>query len=303
VDERRGPPRLYNSRPMRIAAVVLSTVCLAQSALAEQAMVVFAVEGRTMQPIVMVVRNDLNHETRFMQPPAGFDDIDKPHDAASAAFAKRYYAKGRTYRMLYGGAAYGFAQVQSQQMTGCISLAAKVTTSKPLPDGISALAIGSFPGAPRALKRRDMTDAEEKTLFALAQQVYATKGVPSALMKGVDIAGDTATDLDNDGKIDLIATFIAQDEKHPFIHRLFLVASPDDLGGARVEYAWYYRGERANDADQELFTFVDHLDFDGDGTDELIVQTRGYETTEFVILQRDRFRNWNVVYSGGESGC
>jgi hypothetical protein len=54
--------------------------------------------------------------------------------------------------------------------------------------------------------------------------------------------------------------------------------------------------------DSEDMRFVDQLDLDGDGTDEIIVEVTGYENEEFGIYKR-RNGLWSQVHLGGQGGC
>lgn len=48
--------------------------------------------------------------------------------------------------------------------------------------------------------------------------------------------------------------------------------------------------------------FVDQLDLDGDGTDEIVVEVTGYESEEFRIYKRQN-GSWQQVHVGGQGGC
>ena len=54
--------------------------------------------------------------------------------------------------------------------------------------------------------------------------------------------------------------------------------------------------------DSQDYRFVDQLDFDGDGTDEIVVEVTGYESEEFRILKRIN-GSWMRVHVGGAGGC
>jgi hypothetical protein len=44
------------------------------------------------------------------------------------------------------------------------------------------------------------------------------------------------------------------------------------------------------------------LDLDGDGTDEIVLEVRGYESEELQIYRRQH-GIWNLVHVGGRGGC
>ncbi len=54
--------------------------------------------------------------------------------------------------------------------------------------------------------------------------------------------------------------------------------------------------------ERPLQNFVDQLDLDGDGVDELVTEGVGYEGGDFIIYKRQNHQ-WFQVFRGGEGGC
>src|SRR6185295_7844192 len=113
---------------LRLAAALLAAVAIANP----EPQVLFAVINRgdelAIEPVAMV--------TKTPGPCAGcwrvrFDDALQSDD--DDGFAKRYYRHGRTYRVLTGGFEAGTATVDEETSLGCVSLAATVKITPPLP--------------------------------------------------------------------------------------------------------------------------------------------------------------------------
>jgi hypothetical protein len=85
-------------------------------------------------------------------------------------------------------------------------------------------------------------------------------------------------------------------------HEIFLVAKMAS-SGATMELARYHKTTDIEDGtDAQDVRFVDQLDLDGDGTDEIVVEVTGYESEEFVVYKRTSGR-WKQVHIGGQGGC
>jgi hypothetical protein len=85
-------------------------------------------------------------------------------------------------------------------------------------------------------------------------------------------------------------------------HQVFLVGKIGSSGGT-TELACYHKTKDMKDGmDDEGHRFVDQLDLDGDGTDEIIVEVTGYESEEFRIYKRQN-GFWHQVHVGGQGGC
>ncbi|HEX9458138.1 MAG TPA: hypothetical protein VGA84_03285 [Thermoanaerobaculia bacterium] len=281
------------------AAFIAAAVALAHP----QPNVLFSVlegsDGLAIEPIAMVTKTPGTcagcWKLTFAEPP----DTDE--------FRTRYYRPGRTYHVLVGGAEVGTARVTKEASLGCVSLAASVDVTPPLPkESPIGLAVGSLRIAPRKQDLYEETDAEEKAFRSLAEKAFRARGVPATLFK--DMEGSfLSTDLNGDGKRDLIGSFEAYDHKATDsrdYHRLFLIAMADDAGGYHTEYVWYHLlGKGKSENSTETLQLFDTIDLDEDGTDEVIVRNSFYESYEYEILKRAPSGKWTIVYKGGGSGC
>jgi hypothetical protein len=86
------------------------------------------------------------------------------------------------------------------------------------------------------------------------------------------------------------------------LHRAFLITGTagDQVS---IELVLYNHSTDLEDGkDSQSFRFVDQLDLDGDGIDELVVETIGYESEGFAIYKRQAGA-WREVWIGGGAGC
>lgn len=283
------------------AALLAATVSLTPQPQVLFALVRGEEDGMAIEPITMV--------TKKRGPCAGcwklsFADPTQDEGMTADDFVARYYRHGLKYRALSGGADVGTATVDEEANLGCESMAASL--SPPLPD-YWGIAVGSLHVPPRKMVRHEATAEEKKALLALARDAFRQKGVPPALLEKMEKSDVISTDLDQDGKRDLIGSFEAVGDKtkeyHDY-HRLFLIARADDAGGYHTEYVWYSRlAPGTNEARTETMNVFDTIDLDEDGTDEVIATTEYYESHDYVILKRSPSGKWTIVYRGGGSGC
>jgi hypothetical protein len=107
----------------------------------------------------------------------------------------------------------------------------------------------------------------------------------------------TASDLDRDGKAELVGSFRAVGTDYTN-YALFIIFEPAG-GKFKAALTWYHKGAEATAADRRL---VDQLDLDGDGVSEVIAEGHYYESNDYFIYKKQRGQ-WRSVYQGGGGGC
>ncbi len=256
--------------------------------------VIFAVSGSDqirIDPIVILDRG------RYLQPPDGVDqDGERFHDTpASSMFAADYYRSGRTYNLLFGGGRSGAATVIGRTSRACISLAASVRLETSIKVGgwVMALAANSDSLGFAESSRRALSPDERSAVLELARRTYSRRGVPASLTKSITVTNLTAVDLERDGRPEFVGSFRIERNEKAYLLFLLVVKRGEIC---RIGLQRYDEGlEKGED-------FVDELDLDRDGVDEVITQVSGYETWEYAIYKRKAGR-WQRVYKGGGGGC
>jgi hypothetical protein len=255
--------------------------------------VVFAVTKNEsnvqMEPVVIY-----NHGS-FVKPP-----IDS--EAGARSFTRDYFRAGRQYRLLSGGGDAGTLTVKKSLEQGCVGLVAEVgvETQARLGGRVQALATDSGAIARATPSRRAPTDAERARAIELARAAYAKNGVAASLASKLEVVNLTATDLDRDGRFELVGSFKVEktDAASPDAFTLFIIFEPEGES-LKAALTWFHRGYEGEFADRH---FVDQLDMDDDGVAEVIAEGTYYESNDYFIYKRQQGR-WRVVYQGGGGGC
>ncbi|HWS85373.1 MAG TPA: hypothetical protein VN282_00140 [Pyrinomonadaceae bacterium] len=218
------------------------------------------------------------------------------------AFAKEYFKPGRKFRILSGGGEAGALSIIKYMEPGCVGLVAEATaeTSARLGGRVKVLATDSQALGRGAPSRRAPTEAERARAVELARASYAKNGVGAALASKMEVVNLTATDLDRDGRSELVGSFLAgKNDVGSTSYTLFLIMEPAAGDAFKTAWEWFHKGSEDSYEDRH---FVDQLDFDGDGVGEVIAMGGYYESNDYVIYKRQQGR-WRPVYKGGGGGC
>ena len=260
--------------------------------------VVFAVKKydtmQNMEPVVIIRRGT------YVKPPVDESDVTGGDvEAQSKRFIGEYFRAGRQYRLLSGGGDAGTLTVQKYLEPGCVGMNAEVSTQTQVRLGgeVQALAVSSDTLGRGAGSRRAPTEAERASALELARAAFARNAVPAALVKKMETLNLTATDLDRDGRAELVGSFrvVGADYMN---YALFMIFEPagDKFTAALT---WYHKGAEADAADRRL---VDFVDLDGDGVAEVIAEGHYYESNDYFVYKKQRGQ-WRSVYQGGGGGC
>ncbi|MEW6129909.1 MAG: hypothetical protein AB1757_22940 [Acidobacteriota bacterium] len=253
--------------------------------------VIFAVNkyegGNTsIDPVVMLSGG------RFINPMA------KDDEASLKAFTTKYLRVGQKYRLLFGGAENGSVTVK-ERYTECICLTAgaEAQTTAKLGGEVRALATTSSTLGAKQSSRRAPTPEERAAVMNLAKQAFKQNKVPAGFLANITTHNLTATDLDGDGKAELIGSFQVNGYKDA-PHALLLIVEPQ-ANDFKIGLSWFAQN---NDEEmRESRRYIDQLDIDGDGVGEVFVESGYYESTDFTIYKKVK-GVWRSVYKGGLYG-
>lgn len=178
----------------------------------------------------------------------------------------------------------------------CGNLFAEVgaQTTARLGGAVLALAVSSDKIGSGASSRRAPTEAERASALELARAVYGQQRVGAALVGKMKTVNLTATDIERDGRFELIGSFQI-DGANETKHNLFVIFEPTTSGKYKAAWKLYESGY----ADTKL---VDVVDLDGDGTAEVIAEGFEIENNSYVIYKRQA-GTWRSVYKGGGGGA
>ena len=241
-----------------------------------------------MEPIVVISGG------KYTAPPVDADP------AVTKKFTDSYFRTGRQYRVVFGGGDAGTLTVQKNVEPGCVGLGAEVTvqTTARLGGEVQALAVSSDKIGRGESSRRAPTEEERAAVLEVARAVYRQRGVGAALVGKMNTINLTATDIDRDGKFELIGSFQIEGANY-LMHNLFIIFEPTAAGKYRAAWNWFHKGAEGDYEDRKL---VDAVDIDGDGTAEVIAAGHYYEANDYVIYKRQA-GVWRPIYKGGGGGC
>jgi hypothetical protein len=221
---------------------------------------------------------------------------------ARPAEEEAVYPVGERLALFVGGQRTGEVKIKKVVPLQCDSSAALVTADQPLHLAKDAMALATNAGKilPHSNQQRQADAGEQKYARQLAMNEFRKQGVPDEFAKGVKFDQLVVTKVDQSDARFVIGSLYV--EANGARHEVFLVGKLDS-SGATAELARYHKTTDLEDGkDSENMRFVDQLDLDGDGTDEIVVEVTGYENEEFRIYKR-RNSFWSQVHVGGQGGC
>jgi hypothetical protein len=223
------------------------------------------------------------------------------NEAAQKKFAGEYFRVDKKYRVTFGGGEVGSATIKGSNM-GCnnIHATATVEDNGKVPAHLAALATNSEVLGKKPSSRRAPTEAERQAVMTLVNQIYRLRGTTPALLRTLKTTNLTATDLDGDGKFELIGSFVIE-TKTKMRRDLLLIAEP--VGAAfKGEFVNFQSYKLPSEGFDSAVDFVDQLDLDGDGVAEVFVQQHGFDAYGYSIYKKVRGR-WRQVYTTTGDAC
>ncbi|HEX8147358.1 MAG TPA: hypothetical protein VF591_09285 [Pyrinomonadaceae bacterium] len=232
-----------------------------------------------------------------------------------SAFLARHYRPGEKYRLVYGGAEAGTVTIRAATPAECSPNAASAdinSTAAKLGGNVMSLATDAARAPRKESSRRAPTAEERAAAFDVAKRFLAGKRLSAAAVeRGTKTLNLTATDLDGDGREELVGSYVVK--VGPKVRdTLFLVAAPRGRGFGAVltKYARVNAKEMMdptqidNLGDGGLGTelYVEQLDADADGVGEVFTLSRSFEGTTYRAYQRRR-GVWRAVYESYSYRC
>jgi len=210
------------------------------------------------------------------------------------AFANDYFKKGTVYRLIFGGGDAGSATV-SKWSEGCnnVHAQATVSTSARLGGKVMALATNSETLGKHAISRRPPTDAERAATLTLMKSIYQQHRTPASLMPSIKVTNLTASDLNGDGRYEMIGSFTLA-AKNKFERDLFLIATPQGAA-MRADFAKFQAYQPPAEGFLSSIDFIDQLDIDGDGVGEVFTTQGAFDGYALLVFKKVGKR-WRQVH-------
>jgi hypothetical protein len=257
------------------------------------------------KPVYVVTQNHYAEGFTPKGDTAKFGDliaIEIYNPKARSAEEDAVYPVGERIALFVGGQRTGDVKIKKVLPLQCDSSAALVTggQSLHLAKDAMALATNAEKIRPHANGQHQADAGEEKYARQLAMNAFRKRGVPEQSAKDIKSDRLVVTKVDDsESKLVVGSLYVVVNGAR---HEVFLIAKIDS-SGVTSELARYHKTTDLEEGtDTDGMRFVDQLDLDGDGTDEIVVEVTGYESEEFRIYKR-RNGFWSQVHVGGQGGC
>ena len=292
------------------------TVILMSVALAAQPQVVrprmpedvtiFAVRHQAqaleIDPIVIV---HYGADQRFttipsLNPPLGSEDA----TVTDLRRLGKIYKAGSHFSVFRGGERLGHAVVRSSNIEGgdgdCVDLSAAISYDSTPPPLLATNTGPEIPG--HVSQRRPATSAERAVVVELARQWLSDYGLDKQLLQQGTLGATISTELRKDGVRAIIGRFDVTSKYA--IHRLFAIAEQDGkqyhltLANLEIQH------DVEDGTDKAEREYLDQLDINNDGVDEVVSSVSYYESWAYTIWRFDvKHGGWHKSYTGGGGGC
>src|SRR5207248_10385267 len=123
---------------------------------------------------------------------------------------------------------------------------------------------------------------------------------PASLMPAIKVTNLTATDLNGDGKYEMIGSFTLAAE-NKFERDLFLIATPQGAA-MRADFVKFQAYQPPAEGFLSSIDFIDQLDLDGDGVGEVFATHGGFDAYGYLIFKKAGGR-WRQVFEGIGDAC
>jgi hypothetical protein len=273
--------------------------CMAASA--QEPKLIFVFEKDTMSPVAKLTDE-------------GISALDRLPPEEQQQYVARYFTPGLPYRFYGQKGARGTAKAAGPPINaGCISYLGKVDTGFP---NEQAGVLTNYPLGPQGTGRSTTPNREQiAEAQRLARGFLLKKGVPAAhiakilrlvnddgssmpqIIWALPAHGKTAAMLVASYRFDDYASDNASDSH---LYSLTMIAEAGPSRRYTPVYVDYI--ETANEAEVETNAFVTAFDLDGDGQDEVILNSSGYESFQYQIIVK-RHGKWEKRVTGGGAGC
>lgn len=231
--------------------------------------------------------------------------------SAETTFAGKYFATGKTYRLMFGGGDAGTVTVKKWS-EGCNNIHSEVTVAGgPLLGGqVRALATNSDSLGKRASSRRAPSADERAAVLKLVRTIYRQRRTPAVLLNSIKVTNLTATDIDGDSKPEFVGSFMLTTRGRAsggsegpinFERDLFLIAK-GNAASVRGDFVKFQAYRPPPEQFLSSIDYVDQLDVDGDGIGEVFTIQGGFDAYAYVIFKKVGGR-WREVYQGIGDAC
>ncbi len=254
------------------------------------------------QSIYVITKN--RYAEGFEQQSAKFTDLIMIEIIPANVSSKKQnsYEVGKLYKIFSGGEFQGSVKVDKIVDLQCDSNAAvvKPTSSTKIPADGFVLATNSKIVKSHRSNVSALSPGERTQVLNLVMEEFKKRMVNVKNVSDIKIKDIRSTQLLPDSEKSVVGSFFLKSSTS--LDRVFLIASPvgNEFKTTLVKYN--HSTDLQDGKDDEPEIFVDQLDINGDGNDEVITQVTGYENEEFWVYKRNK-DGWIKIWIGGVGGC
>jgi len=221
----------------------------------------------------------------------------KEAEAIYDTFEKAYLNSGQKYPLLFGGSEIGGGR---RRGSGRNKLRI-INCDRKTIGSASQRAATSIQGLRLHTNWRQPNTTGQRSEFLNAAAAYLTKkGVTGVLPSAIKLRNLRLTKVRLDGPNALVGSITFKDSTTK--RNLFLVLEQGETNWD-VDMASYHVTKDLEDyVDEAEEDFVDQLDLDSDGVDEIVTISYYYESWDYAIY-KEKDGKWEKVYKGGGGGC
>lgn len=230
------------------------------------------------------------------------------------SFHRAFYAKGKSYSLIFGGMAAGTVTVNSSDPAGeCVNYLAKVTvktTRTPLKGNIMALATNAGSARTGIGVRRLPTPAERSEVETLVRGEFSKNGVAASALTNLRSQNLTALDVDSDAIAELVGSYwVETSPKDRAL--LFFIAQRGSNGNYELGFSDVSKitesetmSNDIKDIDSGVYheRLLDVFDTDNDGVGEVFSYVMSFESAGFNVYKR-KTTGWSKVFEQSNYHC
>jgi hypothetical protein len=268
---------------------------------------VFAVnqtgDQTSIAPITLV---HYGSDQRFKVIPSYGDPLSVPvwTEQEFDAFEKTYFRQGNRLSIFSGGELIGGASVESSESEGreggCHWLSASILYRGHGTPSLATNTTTEIPG--HRSTRRAASDTEIATLRGLARQWLSEYGLSDTLLERGVVGAVVAARLRDGAGMALIGRYDVTSQRS--VHRLFVVAERQGATYRLTLADLSLQRDIEFGKDRAEIQYLDQLDVNNGGQDEVVVREELYEGWSYTIYSPPQGgRGWGIAFTGGGGGC
>ena len=200
------------------------------------------------------------------------------------SFEKKYLSAGQKYPFLVGGDDGGVVEVQAAVGISCESLTATLKKPVPVLNAQKALAASSIKGFNiRPNWRQQNTPSQRAACIEAASGYLVKQGAINPSPSLIKLKSLRLTKLSSSGPDALIGSTAFKDETTQ--RHLFLVLKRTETGWSVALASYHLTKDTEDYVDDVEENFVDQIDLDASGKEEIISISYDYESWDYAIYK------------------